>query len=251
MAQGTAEARPAGAVRPLIGLPGRRRTAAEVGGLPPSLDHLPVDVYLTGYSESVLAAGGLPVNLPVGVDPLPYLDHLDGILLTGGADVEPGRYGDSPDGNGHYEPERDALELDLLSGALSRSVPVLGICRGLQLLNVQAGGTLAQDVPVHARYDVDPGQAVHRVQFEPGTLAHRLYGASAEVNSLHHQGVDRLGLGLVVAGRAGDGMVEAIEMPGADVLAVQWHPEMRPEAEPVFSWLIERARARRLRAARS
>ena len=219
--------------------------AAEVGGFPDSLAHLTLDVYLTGYAASVAAAGGLPVYVPLDVDPLPYLDHLDGVLLTGGADIEPGRYGQEPDGNGHYEPERDALELGLLAGAVAREVPVLGICRGLQLLNVHTGGTLSQDVPPHARYDVDPGQAVHRVAFEPGTVLHRLYGGGVEVNSLHHQCVDRLGSGLVVSARADDGTVEAVELPGADVLAVQWHPEMRPTAEPVFTWLVERARARR------
>lgn len=202
-------------------------------------------MYLSGYAQSVLAAGGLPVYVPLDVDPRPYLDHLDALVLTGGADVEPGRYGHQPDGNGHYEPERDDLELGLLAAAVDRQVPVLGICRGLQVLNVLTGGTLHQDVPPHARYDLDPGEAVHRVAFEPGTVLHGLYGAGTEVNSLHHQSVDRLGAGLVVAARADDGTVEGLEVPGADVLAVQWHPEMRPAAEPVFAWLVERARARR------
>jgi len=232
---------------PLIGLPGRRRTAAEAGGFPESLHHLTLDVYLSGYAQCVLAAGGLPVYVPLDVDPRPYLDHLDGLVFTGGADVEPGRYGQAPDGNGHYEPERDELELGLLAGAVDHQVPVLGICRGLQVLNVHAGGTLHQDVPPHARYDVDPGEAVHRVAFEPGTVLHGLYGPDTEVNSLHHQCVDRLGAGLVVAARADDGTIEALEVPGADVLAVQWHPEMRPVAEPVFAWLVERARSRRAR----
>ncbi|MDH5289465.1 MAG: gamma-glutamyl-gamma-aminobutyrate hydrolase family protein, partial [Acidimicrobiia bacterium] len=87
---------------PLIGLPGRRRTAAEAGGFPENLHHLTLDVYLTGYTRCVLAAGGLPVYVPLDVDPRPYLDHLDGLVFTGGADVEPGRYGREPDGNGHY-----------------------------------------------------------------------------------------------------------------------------------------------------
>jgi putative glutamine amidotransferase len=228
-------------VRPLIGLTGRRRRAGEVGGFPDSLADLRLDVYLVGYADEVSAAGGLPVHLPVGVDPIPYLDHLDGIVLTGGADIDPERYRAQPDGHGHYEPERDQFEFQLLDAALAKDLPVLGICRGLQVLNVHAGGSLFQDVPDHSRVDVDPTRAVHNVSFEPGSRLHGLYGQETEVNSLHHQCVDRLGAGLAVSGRAGDGTVEAVEMPGRDVLAVQWHPEMRHQREPVFAWLVEQA----------
>jgi putative glutamine amidotransferase len=231
-------------VRPLIGLPGRRRTAGEVGGFPDSLAELALDVYLVGYADKVLEAGGLPVGLPVGADPVPYLEHLDGIVLTGGADIDPWRYRSPPDGHGHYEPERDRFEFQLLEGALAHDLPVLGICRGLQVLNVHRGGSLVQDVPAHARHDLDPALAVHPVSFEPGSRLHSLYGPATEVNSLHHQCVDQLGTGLLVAGRADDGTVEAIEMPGRDVLAVQWHPEMRPHREPVFAWLVGQARSR-------
>ena len=182
------------------------------------------------------------MQLPTIGDPRPYLDRLDGLLLTGGCDVEPKRYGAEPDGRGDYEAHRDEQELSLLAAALEVGLPVLGICRGLQVLNVHAGGTLHQHLPDHARFDVDPATTVHQVSFDPGTTLHELYGPVLEVNSLHHQAVDAVGRGLAATGRAADGTVEGLELAGAPVLAVQWHPEMRDVHEPVFAWLIEQAR---------
>ncbi|MEM7274047.1 MAG: gamma-glutamyl-gamma-aminobutyrate hydrolase family protein [Actinomycetota bacterium] len=240
-------------IRPLIGLPGRRKTGDQVDGFPDSLRGLEIDVYLADYARSVLAAGGLPVHLPMDADPAWYVPHLDGIVLSGGADLAPELYGAEPDGHGHYEPERDRLELDLLDAALDGDLPVLGICRGLQLLNVHHGGTLHQHVPEHARYDVGPETRVHEVSFDPASRLGLLYTGGPgradgpdgphRVNSLHHQIVDRVGHGLRVAARDGAGVVEGLEVPGRDVLAVQWHPEMLDEPEPVFGWLIARARA--------
>jgi putative glutamine amidotransferase len=226
---------------PLIGLPGRRVTGRDVAGFPESLGHLEADLYLAAYAREVLAAGGVPVHLPIDCEPAAYLPHLDGIVLTGGVDVEPWRYGAEPDGRGTYEPERDELELALLDGALAADLAVLGICRGLQLINVHAGGSLRQHVPVHARFDVDPDGEVHDVTFHRPSRLAQLYGERIEVNSLHHQAVDRLGAGLVVTGRASDGTIEAVEMPGRELIAVQWHPEMRSRHEPVFDWLVARA----------
>jgi len=236
----------AGSGKPLIGLSGRRKTGAEVDGFPEKLHGLDMDVYLADYARDVLAAGGLPVHLPLDGDPVQYLPHLDGVLLSGGADLEPGRYGEEPDGNGSYEPGRDTQELALLARARERNLPVLGICRGLQVVNVAAGGTLNQHVPEHARYDVTPDSRVHEVVFEPGTVLAELYGATAgdgtmKVNSLHHQTVARLGDGLRVAARGDDGTIEGLETDDGAVLAVQWHPEMLREPEPVFDWLVARA----------
>ncbi|MHB1929890.1 MAG: gamma-glutamyl-gamma-aminobutyrate hydrolase family protein [Acidimicrobiales bacterium] len=144
------------------------------------------------------------------------------------------------------EPERDAWELELLRAALDADLPVLAICRGLQLLNVACGGTIVADIPAgagdnHPRFGSDRHDLAHEVRFEPGSLAARVYGPAALVNSLHHQAVDRLGDGLVITGRSPDGTIEALELPGRPVLAVQWHPEaVAGDAGP--AWLVEAAR---------
>lgn len=242
--------------KPLIGLSGRRKSAAQIDGFPDSLAGLAIDLYIADYARSVLAAGGLPVHLPMDAEPTDYLGHIHGVVLSGGADVAPETYDQQPDGNGLYEPERDELELALLRGAIERNLPVLGICRGLQLINVHAGGTLHQHVPEHARYDVAPDTRTHAISFEPETRLSLLYGgkvsAPAEggspetvmVNSLHHQTVDRVGTDLKVSARGADGVIEGLELPGHDLLAVQWHPEMLLEPEPVFDWLINQASKR-------
>lgn len=227
--------------KPLIGVPGRRKTGEQVDGFPESLHQLEMDVFLADYSRSILNAGGLPLNIPMDAEIDDYLEHLSGIVLTGGADIDPVAYEQEPDGNGGYEQERDVLELALLDGALTSDIPVLGICRGLQILNVHAGGTLHQDVPSHSRYDVAPSEAVHTVETAEGSWLREMFGESTEVNSLHHQTVDRLGNGLIVTAFSDDHTVEGIEMPGRRVVAVQWHPEMLTNSDPVFAWLIDQA----------
>jgi putative glutamine amidotransferase len=229
--------------RPLIGLPGRRKRIGQLAGFPDALDDLHVDLYFADYARSVIKAGGLPVHLPLDVDPSEWIEVLDGVVLTGGADIEPERYGhDNTDSA--TEPHRDEIEFALLHGAIERQVPVLGICRGLQVVNVYHGGTLNQHVPEHMRVDAAPHEGVHSVQLEPGTTLHDVYGDEAVVNSLHHQTIDRVGEGLRVSARADDGTIEAIEMTRAAVVAVQWHPEMMNHADPVFVWLVERAARR-------
>ncbi|MDE0238454.1 MAG: gamma-glutamyl-gamma-aminobutyrate hydrolase family protein, partial [bacterium] len=140
------------------------------------------------------------------------------------------------------EPERDDLELALLSAALDAEVPVLGICRGIQVLNVYQGGTLHQHVPEHGRFDLPIDSTIHEVSFAEGSTLHELYGPSAQVNSLHHQTVADLGHDLTVTARADDGTIEGVEM-GDHVVAVQWHPEMMPTrpTDPIFTWLVNRA----------
>lgn len=235
--------------RPLIGLTGRRKPARDVAGFPESLHQLPVDLYLAGYAQGVIEAGGIPVHLPMDLaldDVESLLQRLDGMVFTGGADIDPSEYGARPSWEPYgSEPLRDAHERSVLSAAIQQELPTLGICRGLQLLNVHQGGTLHQDVPAHARYDVPPDHEAHDVRFVDGTLLHRLYGPTASVNTLHHQTVDRLGSGLVIGALADDGTVEAIELQGRPVLAVQWHPEMMHgrAADPVFAWLVRTASA--------
>ncbi len=230
--------------RPLIGLPGRRKLAKAIEGFPATMDHIQVDLYLADYSLGVLEAGGLPVNLPIDADPVELAEYLDGVLLTGGADIGPEHYGhQSATDLFPPESERDDFELALLGRAIHRGLPVLGICRGLQLINVQAGGTLNQDIPPHARFDVVPDTEVHPVDFVDGSILHGLYGDSRKVNSLHHQTVLDLAPGLNATGRADDGTVEGLESDDGRLVSVQWHPEMmrgRPE-DPIFGWLVRAA----------
>jgi putative glutamine amidotransferase len=236
-------------VRPLIGLTGRRKLGTDIRGFPTGFADVAIDVYVSDYAIAITAAGGLPVHLPRHVDPGEYAGRLDGVVLTGGADVDPARYGAELDpATGPVEPGRDAAELGLIELAVGEELPVLGICRGLQLLNVWAGGTLHQHVPGHARFDLPPGAEADTVVVEPDSRLAELYGAGLRVNSLHHQAVDRVAVGWTVTARAADGTVEALEWPGHDVLAVQWHPELLPGAatDPLFTWLVDRARVRGL-----
>jgi len=228
--------------RPLVGLPGRRTKISEVAGMPPALGHIDADLFFSDYARAVYAAGGLPVHLPIDVDPAEWSGHLDAIVLTGGADVDPARYG-APNTASLPEAVRDDLEFALLDHALADGTPVLGVCRGFQLINVHLGGTLHQDVPPHARFDLDPAGSIHSVAFTADSTLHALYGPNLAVNSLHHQTVDTLAPGLVATGVADDGTIEGIEpTDGRPLLAVQWHPEMMESGAPVFDWLIAQTR---------
>lgn len=232
--------------RPLIGLTGRRKNAGQIAGTPESLAELEGDWYYADYARGVFAAGGLPVHLPLDVDPGLFIPRLDGLLLSGGADIDPQRY-DEPPHERAEPPEaiRDEFELAVLEAAVETRTPVLGICRGLQLLNVFAGGSLHQHVPEHSRLDVDPAATTHRVEITAGSDLERLYGTSHMVNSLHHQTVDRVGDGLVVTATH-EGTVEGLEHSTLPVLAVQWHPEMMAtrDTDPVFGWIVEQAQVR-------
>lgn len=206
-------------------------------------------MYMADYARSVLRAGGLPVHLPLDADPLAYIEVCDGFVFTGGADLNPATYGQDNTAS-DFEDVRDSFELALLGGALDADIPVLGICRGIQLLNVHTGGSLHQDVPEHARYDVAPDTRTHSIAIEPASRLHLMFGATVDVNSLHHQTLDTIGTDLSVVARADDGTVEAVEIVGRDVIAVQWHPEMLDPAharvDPLLAWLIQRATASRV-----
>jgi putative glutamine amidotransferase len=230
--------------RPLIGLSGRRKRGAQIADFPANLADVAIDVYVNAYARAITEAGGLPVHLPLHVDPAEYAGRLDGLLLSGGTDVEPARYGAAPEPTTLVpEPARDRLELGFVDFAVAEELPVLGICRGLQLLNVWGGGTLHQHVPSHARYDVAGDDRVDELTIEPGSLLHELYGPRLRVNSLHHQTVDRVAAGWTVTARSRGGDVEGLEWPGHDVVAVQWHPELLDSSgsDPIFAWLVERA----------
>jgi putative glutamine amidotransferase len=205
------------------------------------------------YFEGVTMGGGIAVLLP----PQPVDDHianrvldgLDGLVITGGKDVDPARYGQAPHAKTD-EPrvDRDEWEFALLVGALKRGLPVLGICRGAQVLNVALGGTLHQhlpDVVGHSRHQA--GNAVFstsRVHIESGTRLAALIGEYSDEQCYHHQAIAELGKGLVVSARDEDGVIEAIELPGDTfVLAVQWHPEERLSDLRLFAAVVEAAKA--------
>ena len=194
------------------------------------------------YVDAVLAAGGLPILLPHLAEAAgAYLALLDGLVVTGGAfDVPPELYGEARRPVcGALKPERTAFEKDLLEAALAARLPVLGVCGGMQLLNVVRGGTLHQDlvadagVPGHEQ-PPPKDRPTHEVRITPGTLLAALVGEGPlPANSTHHQAVREPGAGVLVSGRTADGVVEAIELPDLPfALGVQWHPEAVLRHEP-------------------
>lgn len=197
------------------------------------------------YVRAVQKAGGLPLLLPVVDDVDDLLASVDGVIVTGGGDVDPARYGAPPHPEtGGVDPARDQFDTVLWNRLLDGGIPTLGVCRAVQILNVVRGGTLHQHLPEHRL-----GDGLHPATIEPGSRLAAVVGATElEVNSLHHQGVDRVGEGLVVTARSPDGAVEALEVDGAPhVLAVQWHPELlryRPEQLALFEDLVSRSGSR-------
>jgi len=190
----------------------------------------------SGYVEAIAAHGGLAVLLPClpEADPAEYLDAVDGLLLSGGGDLDPAHFGEEPRvWNGRIDPVADVFELELARRFLAAGRPVLGICRGMQVLNVAAGGDLYQDLREDAgttlQHDqqAPPWYGTHAVDVAEGSgLRAILQEGRVRVNSFHHQAVRRVAPGFLPAARAADGVIEAIERPGgAFTIGVQWHPE--------------------------
>jgi putative glutamine amidotransferase len=204
------------------------------------------------YITAIQAAGGLAVMVPPDpafeTDPDQLLDLIDALILAGGTDIDPANYGaERHPSTVETAPARDAAELALTRRAWERDLPVLGICRGMQLINVARGGTLIQHLPDevgHEDHRRVPGSfdgADHDVRLSPGSLAARAAGETVHVTkSHHHQGIDALGQGLVITGRSTlDDLPEAIEAPDRRfVLGVQWHPEADEESR-VVATLVE------------
>jgi putative glutamine amidotransferase len=220
---------------------------------------------LEDYRQSVLHVGGEVRILEPSADVEAALAGIDGLLLTGGNDVAPTRYGEAPHSTFvEAEPGRDEFELKLVAGARARNLPIFAICRGVQLLNVACGGTLVQDIPSQVTgalphsLDVPPHESyslAHEVWLDKGTLLSNLMGErlsdtdACDVNSRHHQAVKQTAPGLVVSATAPDGVIEAIEDPAATFcLGVQWHPEnfwRTGEFRPLFEGFLEAARRQR------
>lgn len=211
------------------------------------------------YAEAVRRLGGAPLFLPNLAPEVAeaYVNDADGLILSGGADCDPRHFGQEPHPRlGLVDPERDAFEFALYRAAKARGLPILGICRGIQMINVAEGGTLHQHLPAvpstiqHEQRNID-GSLSHQVSLAPGASLARAFGAEAvRVNSYHHQAVDRPGAGLEPVAWSSDGIVEALEGSGAPfVLGVQWHPEMsferHPEQLAPFQLFIEAVRRRR------
>ncbi len=248
--------------QPVIGIP------ADYAPAPDTTISHPRWLLNATYVNAVADAGGLPLILPVlPNDAEQLMGMLDGVILSGGGDIHPDRFGRPlhplTDGISH---ERDDLELRVFAAAREQSLPILGICRGLQLINVAMGGTLIQDIPDERPWSSQHRQHLdglarddvsHPVDLLPGSQLARIYGETRIMtNSYHHQAVDDLAEGLIITGRAEDGTVESFEIAGDPFLvAVQWHPETlyrrHTEHTRIFGAFVEAARRSRVEAVAS
>jgi putative glutamine amidotransferase len=230
--------------RPLIGV--TTQTLQAIDGIPEGLPHSVV--MNQRYYHAVATAGAAPVLIPL-IDDLDTLraiyERMDGILIPGGVDVDPAAFGEKPHEKlGRIDPARDAVELQLVKWAVQDRKPVLGLCRGLQVINVALGGTLYQDLeseyPNAIKHDYFPtygysrDHLAHEVSVEAGSrMRQALAGAAVPVNSMHHQGIKTLASSLVASAVAPDGLIEAAESPNdCFLVGVQWHPEVFDLSEP-------------------
>lgn len=230
-------------MHPLIGIPCRAGLRAEV--------NRPMYYSNKTYIHAIEDAGGVPVLIPIIKDMQilsALLQHLDGLLLPGGIDIHPSNYQEEAHAAlRETDVQLDELELRLARWALREDIPTLGICRGLQLLNVALGGTLHQDLASegvgslrHANWDLQPNKVIHSVQVEPGSRMEEVLGVQElAVNSLHHQAIKEPGKGISVSGRSEDNIIELMELPGRSfVMAVQCHPEELYTEQPVWARLF-------------
>jgi putative glutamine amidotransferase len=246
--------------RPVIGVPAQ--TLQAIDGIPEGLPRSSVMNHR--YFAALASVGAVPWMIPLAPDDEPTLraiyDRLDGVFLAGGVDVDPASYRHERDERcGRTDPARDAVEIRLTRWAIADGKPVLGVCRGAQVINVATGGSLLQDCEAHlpgaVKHDYYPTQGYardllsHDVRLAAGSRLAAIFGrASIHVNSMHHQGVRDLGTGLVPSAFAPDGLIEAVEGDGsAFLVGVQWHPEMLIDSDPatrrLFAEFVARAAA--------
>ena len=215
------------------------------------------DYIALDYANAVAASGGIPVLIPNLKNPddmIPFLDRIDGLLLSGGADLEPTLYGDVVKGFcGPIQVRRDAQETVMLKGAFAKKMPILGICRGLQFMNVGFGGTMYQDLPTekgiyHSINVAERNHPIHTVKFSGGMIRDIMGVDELGTNSYHHQGLKDIAANGTVTGMTADGNVEVVEFSGGHpfTLGVQWHPEMMydsPYTKKLFDAFIAAASA--------
>jgi len=237
--------------RPVIGLTARTLL------LPAARQTRPTETVARSYLEPVEEAGGLAMVLPNCDDAEragAYLERLDGLVLTGGDDPHPHLFGEEPHPRIDIVDERrDRFEIALVRGARAHGVPVLGLCRGLQIMNIALSGDIYQDISSQTESEVGHGQQRlddgpwHKVEIEPDSLLARVLGGGARaVNSFHHQACRRVGEGLQICARSpGDGLIEALEDPAHPFfLGIQWHPELDDDAGVLFAAFVNAARER-------
>ena len=209
------------------------------------------------YVDAVIRAGGVPLIIPFSTDKEVIISQaqlIDGLILSGGHDINPYNYGQEPSQKiGETFPERDTYEMILLEERKKRNIPILGICRGFQLINVAAGGTLYQDLSLipgnilkHNQVS-NPTLKTHKVEIKENSFISSIFGKETMVNSFHHQVIDKVANDFIVVAKASDGVVEAIEHKTYKFLvAVQWHPEMLAvnceKARELFSKFVEEAK---------
>ncbi len=241
-------------MKPLVAVTPWRRSL-------PTFVHPENDLYTIDpeYLDGIERAGGIGalVGFVDEAGARETLQRFDALLLSGGDDIDPAQYSASAAGAVSTNPAADESDQHLLQAALEIGIPVLGVCRGIQLINVALGGSLHQHMwdtsvehrgretgpdPVHNAEEMLARR--HLVQFESGSSIAKIFGSNTtEANSLHHQAVDQLGDGLTVTGRTADGVVEVVEHVEHALIAVQWHPERMPNGshDPLFSWLVDQA----------
>ncbi|MFQ6040662.1 MAG: gamma-glutamyl-gamma-aminobutyrate hydrolase family protein [Candidatus Poribacteria bacterium] len=238
-------------MRPIIGITcGSDVSASSAGGRVYRKNSVGSD-----YINAIEHAGGAPIVLPIVEDAeciSSFIDIIDGLLLSGGGDIDPSFFNEEPiPAIGSIDPRRDSIEISLSKAALEQNLPVLAICRGIQVLNVAAGGTLYQDISQHSKETLKhrqsaPGwHASHTIQMEPGSLMYGMFDKrTGKVNSFHHQAVRDVADGFYVSARSNDGIIEAIESREYRfMLGVQFHPEMmyqhHPAAANIFAAFVK------------